>query len=303
MEGRGKLSTLQFIHGDCRKAVVGLPKAKLVLADPPYNFDLNYGDHYDDALPWHQYRDLLHQWILAGQYAMAPGGVMAWINAARNYAMQWDMLAGADGENGWAWPIVLHERFSQYQTKHLTMDWRCLHLWARAKPTMASAAHRPHDCLESIREKSQRLEAGDKRADPRGRLPGSVWRVRRLQGTSNDRHGEHPAQIAPELWRKLVLMWTEPGDLVVDLFAGVGGSGEVCRALGRDWIGIELGERWVKEGRERLGLDETPAKAGSCGLHGTRDNAAMAESVPGHGFDSEPHSGDSPCTDSEPSAA
>ena len=68
----------------------------------------------------------------------------------------------------------------------------------------------------------------------------------------------HPArfpQALPEFFIKYV---TDPGDLVLDPFAGSGVSGAAAEKLGREWIGIELDSNYVKGSQFRFepGADE-----------------------------------------------
>ena len=102
----------------------------------------------------------------------------------------------------------------------------------------------PHAKLypDAIRVESARQKMGDKRADPRGRVPDDVWEFPRVCGTFHERKKWHPNQHPKDLLRRMVLFSTKPGDLVVDLFAGTGNMLEVCKELDRDCIGIELSE-------------------------------------------------------------
>jgi site-specific DNA-methyltransferase (cytosine-N4-specific) len=50
----------------------------------------------------------------------------------------------------------------------------------------------------------------------------------------------HPARFPAELPEYFVRMLTEPGDLVIDPFAGSCVTGEVCERTGRRWVCIEL---------------------------------------------------------------
>lgn len=50
---------------------------------------------------------------------------------------------------------------------------------------------------------------------------------------------EHPYKKPISLIKRFVLNHTNPGDMVLDPFMGSGTTGEVCKALGRDFIGIE----------------------------------------------------------------
>lgn len=249
---------LQVICGDCYEFDPPEP-AKLVIADPPYNLNVDYGEdeagvRYDDALSAGEYEESLWSWCGAARGMAAGVGVVAFLNHARNTVAQWEMLTG--GGMGWAHPVIVHESFAEYQgDRNWTLDWRILMLWSAQQPVFASAAQIPWDEDGTIRVESARLKMKDARADPRGRIPGSVWPIRRLQGTSKDRHPGHACQVAPELWERLMLAYTEPGDLVVDLFCGVGGSGLVAQELGRRWIGIDRNPEYCRQARERLGLE------------------------------------------------
>lgn len=67
----------------------------------------------------------------------------------------------------------------------------------------------------------------------------------------------HPARFPSGLPEFFVRMTTNPGDLVVDPFAGSCVTGEVCERLGRKWICIDLREDYLAGGLFRFG--ETPA--------------------------------------------
>lgn len=56
----------------------------------------------------------------------------------------------------------------------------------------------------------------------------------------------------PKLPERFILQYTEPGDLVLDPFAGVGTTCRVAQLLNRRYIGIELLEREAQKAREWL---------------------------------------------------
>lgn len=85
----------------------------------------------------------------------------------------------------------------------------------------------------------------------------------------------HPTQKPLALMRELVRLYTDPGDLVVDPFCGVGTTVLACALEGRRCIGIERSPEWADIARERV----------ACELAGTPYRrvlgsiAEMAESV------------------------
>jgi DNA modification methylase len=71
------------------------------------------------------------------------------------------------------------------------------------------------------------------------KLPGDVWGdIPRVQGQSRERAGME-CQKPEELLRRLILLYTEEGDLVCDPRMGSGTTGVAARELGRGFVGIE----------------------------------------------------------------
>lgn len=62
----------------------------------------------------------------------------------------------------------------------------------------------------------------------------------------------HPARFPAALPEFFIKLATEPGDLVVDIFAGSNTTGAVCEKLGRRWLAFEVNEEYVRGGRFRF---------------------------------------------------
>ena len=56
----------------------------------------------------------------------------------------------------------------------------------------------------------------------------------------------HPARFPKGLPDFFIRLCTEPGDVILDPFAGSNVTGEAAEALGRRWIAIELAEEYLK---------------------------------------------------------
>lgn len=63
---------------------------------------------------------------------------------------------------------------------------------------------------------------------------------------------QHPTQKPISLMKELIKKHSNPGDLVVDCFAGSGTVGEACIELGRDYILIEKNIDYYKMIQQRL---------------------------------------------------
>ena len=62
----------------------------------------------------------------------------------------------------------------------------------------------------------------------------------------------HPCPFPEEIPYRIISLYSYPGDLVLDPFAGVGTTLKVAEALGRDWVGYETKEAYVKEAKKLI---------------------------------------------------
>lgn len=60
------------------------------------------------------------------------------------------------------------------------------------------------------------------------------------------KNDSHPAKFPLELAEKVIKLYTEPGDLVLDPFLGSGTTAQAAKKLGRKYIGIELDPKYHK---------------------------------------------------------
>jgi len=75
-----------------------------------------------------------------------------------------------------------------------------------------------------------------------------------LQHRSAREHNDerHICPLQLEVIRRGVELWTNPGDIVLSPFAGIGSEGVVSRELGRDFIGIELKKSYFDQAAMNL---------------------------------------------------
>ena len=66
--------------------------------------------------------------------------------------------------------------------------------------------------------------------------------------------GYHPTQKPVDLLEYLIKTYTNEGDLVLDNCMGSGSTGVACKNTNREFIGMELDEKYFKVACERLGV-------------------------------------------------
>lgn len=78
-----------------------------------------------------------------------------------------------------------------------------------------------------------------------------VWEISRLQSAAKERV-EYPTQKPEALLERIIGASCNPGDLVLDFFAGSGTTLAAAEKLGRRWIGADLGRYAIHTTRKRL---------------------------------------------------
>ena len=235
-----------------------MPLARVIFSDPPYNLGVQYKeDPTGDWLSDSTYISWTHRCLQELEPLMLPGGTFWWLVPERWADFVGPLLTNIIGPR--LYRIIFEESFSQYQQTTLTDDYRVLFCHIK-RPIAANVGERGKESLvfnpDAIREKSKRQEMNDARADPRGRVPGRVWTMRRLQGTSKDRVLWHPTQLCPELLQRIVKGWSNPGELIIDAFAGSGNMALVCQKENRCHLGTDQSVHYVSKMEERLFMEK-----------------------------------------------
>lgn len=121
--------------------------------------------------------------------------------------------------------------------------------------------HKPNPLPESVKNRGQRShetilhltrKASGYYSSPLGSVLGhDVWEL--PVGIYRDRAGRrHPAVFPEALVGRCVQGFSEPGDLVLDPFAGSGTTPAVATRMGRRGIGVEISPQWAAVARDRL---------------------------------------------------
>ncbi len=86
--------------------------------------------------------------------------------------------------------------------------------------------------------------------------PGNLWTDISIPFWSMPENTDHPTQKPEKLLAKLILASTDNGDTVLDPFAGSGTTAVVSKKLDRNFIAVELSEKYVCLANKRLDIAE-----------------------------------------------
>lgn len=291
----GETSALELnaiYQGDCVSLLSDVEQetVDLAFADPPFNIGFKY-DQYHDRHESDDYVAWCSDWMRELHRVLKPTGSF-WLSIGDEYAAELKVAAQQLGFVSRNW-VVWYYTFGQNCTRKFNRSH--VHVFHFVKD---EAQHTFNAQDPAVRVPSARaLVYGDKRANPKGRLPDDTWILRpqdlkespeswqpmddtwffsRVAGTFKERQGFHGCQMPEQLLGRIIRISSNPGDLVVDPFSGSGTTLAVAKKLGRRWLGMDLSDDYVKYANERL----ENAREGDP-LNGPADPVASAPTTAG----------------------
>jgi len=252
----------RLVLADCRQYLQTVPRdsVALVATDPPYNIGFDYDGEYDDKRSVQDYLDWCGEWLRAVYDVLHVHG-SCWIAMGPAMVSEVDVLAKRIGFRKRS-QVIWHYTFGINCTRKLTPS--STH-WLYYTKHRTKYVFNKSERVPSARQ----LVYNDARASTKGRLPDDVWILRpqwapdgfrpegdvwynsRIAGTFNERVGT-PNQMPEQLMGRIIRLSSDPGQLVLDPFAGSATTLAVAKKLGRHYTGCEQSEAFYKLGAARL---------------------------------------------------
>jgi site-specific DNA-methyltransferase (adenine-specific) len=250
-------------HGDCITGMARLVPGcvDLAFADPPFNIGYDY-DVYHDKRAAEDYLAWSERWGVQAARVLKPTGSF-WLAIGDDYAAELKIMFQKLGLTCRSW-VIWYYTFGVNCTKKFSRSHT--HLFHFVK----DAAHFTFNDAPIRVPSARQLVYADGRANPKGRLPDDTWILRpqdlpdgfqpdedtwyipRVCGTFKERAGFHGCQMPERLLGRIIEVSSNPGELVLDPFAGSGSTLIVAKKLGRRYLGYEFSENYHQQVCARL---------------------------------------------------
>lgn len=92
--------------------------------------------------------------------------------------------------------------------------------------------------------------------NPLGKNPSDVWEITNVKHNHPEKT-EHPCQFPELLVERLVKLYSNKNDIVLDPFVGSGTTAKVCKVLNRNFIGFDKEKKYIDIAVNRLKFDTT----------------------------------------------
>ncbi len=229
----------------------------LLILDPPYNLDREFGSSKFRKLPIDEYSAYLRSWLPQMVRLLKPE---ATIYICGDYLSSLSIMAVA-GEY-----FRLRNRITWQRDKGrgASKNWKngMEDIWFFTNGNDYTFN------LEAVKEKRSVIAPYKEDGEPKdwaeseeGRFrmthPSNIWTDLTIPYWSMSENTNHPTQKPEKLLAKLILASSNEGDVVFDPFLGSGTSSVVAKKLNRHYVGIEIDNLWAATSEYRLEMAES----------------------------------------------
>lgn len=237
----------------------------LVVTSPPYDNLRTYGGH---------------EWNFEGiaeqlTRCLKPGGVIVWVvadatvNGSETLTSMRQAIHFKDvcGLNVHDTMIYQRDSIPKYHNRY-EQEWEYSFVLSKGKVTkwnplkkeaVSEGIVRNQEVANDARDRKRKHGLGNRKPTPKWVNRGNVWRYNAGANSAKDKSAfDHPAIFPEGLASDHIQSWSNPGDIVLDPFAGSGTTLKAAKELNRRYIGIEINPEYVEICNNRTAQEVLP---------------------------------------------
>lgn len=232
---------MKLICGDCLEIMKDIPAESIdmILCDLPYGTTKN---KWDSIIPleklWEQYNRIIKSDGAIVLFSQIPFTIELAKSNIKDlkYEWIWEKEQGTGHLNAKKMPMKAHENILVFYKKLPTYNPQ----WEYGKPYIAT--YSTHSSNYG-KQKDSVTTISDGR-----RYPKDIIKIKKAK---TDKH-LHPTQKPVVLLEYLIKTYTNENETVLDNCMGSGSTGVACKNTNRNFIGIELDEKYYNIAKERI---------------------------------------------------
>ncbi len=235
----------KLIHGDCLKEMKNIPDKSIdmILCDLPYG---TTACKWDTIIPfdklWEQYNRIIKDngaIVLTGSQPFTSALVMSNPKMFK-YSLVWLKTRPSNVFNAKKMFMKWHEDVCIFYKKLPTYN---------PQTFMGKSYKKKH----YLQNRSDGIFGKTGEKDGHVSENKGIMQPKTIIEISNPNHNSlHPTQKPVALMEYLIKTYTNEDDLILDNCMGSGSTGVACKNLNRDFIGIELDDKYFKIAEERI---------------------------------------------------
>ncbi len=246
----------RIIFGDALISLKSLPdnSVDLIFADPPYNIGKNFNGHIEKWKTEESYLEWCYEWLELCVQKLKPSGSF-YVMTATQFMPYFDIFLRKK-------LTILSRIIWSYDSSGVQAK---KYYGSMYEPILFCVKDKDNytfnsdNILVEAKTGAKRKLIDYRKAVPTvyssEKVPGNVWEFPRVRYRMEE-YENHPTQKPIALLERIIKASSNENDLVLDPFSGTFTTCYVAKELGRESIGIEIQDEYVKIGLRRLQLAE-----------------------------------------------
>ena len=249
------MKTNCILKGDCIKTMKKIPSESIdfIFADPPYFMQIQKNkklfrvegnefsgcnDEWDKFESMQKYKEFTNKWIQEVKRILKPNGLFCVISGMQSI---YEIGNICRDKGFWAVNDIV---------------------WLKSNPTPNFGGTRLQNSHETMivfaKNKNAKFTFNYKTGKKlnNGKQMGSVWKIPVCSGNERIKDDKgckvHTTQKPEELLYRLIVLFTNLGDLILDPFGGTMTTAAVAKRTGRKYIMIEKDQKYISYGEKRI---------------------------------------------------
>lgn len=238
----------KIICADSEELLKKLPGncVDLIFTSPPYNFGLEYSAN-DDAFHWENYFEKLFRVFSECIRVLKYGGRIA-VNVQplfSDYIPSHHLISQFFVEKKMIWKGEILWEKNNYNCKYTAWgSWK-----SPSNPYLKYTWEFVEVFSKGVLKKEGSSAKADISADEFKKWVVAKWSIAPERGM---KEFKHPAMFPEELAARVLKLFSFEGDLILDPFNGAGTTTVVAKKLNRNFLGIDVSEKYCDTARKRL---------------------------------------------------
>lgn len=241
------LQSSLLLNGDCLENLKSIPDNSIdfCFADPPYNIKKKY-ENWNDGIDIQEYFKWCDDWLTEMARVLKPGCTLAVLNIPQWCIRHFKHLNSILDFQDW----IVWEGLSLPVRMIMPAHYSIL-CFSKGKPRPLPGLMRINNSpleksaimtsKEGFCVRSSCINKRRKQKNNDTEISSNIWwDIHRLK--HNSRRVDHPCQLPPMFMYRLISMFTNVGEYILDPFNGAGTTTLAAEQLKRNYVGIELSE-------------------------------------------------------------
>jgi site-specific DNA-methyltransferase (adenine-specific) len=244
----------KIYQGDCLELFKKIEESSvdLIIADPPYGIDKDFGNGEHWNLKNHaEWFAWMKRWLEESSRVLKPGGSMFVYGIHHNIGYVQAYLYDLSLNYGRQFIWHYENSWSKYR-KAPASSYEPLLWFYKGKSYTYHEMRVPYKSTDRLKYKI--IKNGKVwRPNPAGKSASDVWDIPVLAGKRFEKERvNHPTQKPLKICDRIIVHFSNPGDLVLVPFAGSGSECVSAKMNDRKFVGFELNKKYIAIAEKRL---------------------------------------------------